>query len=258
MDLTDDGLAALCRNQGLEPASAVVADLDTDRRAAATAPYQPFYPASTIKVPLVAAAFAAALEPEATFVVRQENMTANDAASPLVPGYRATLRELMHRAIADSDNVATNELFDIVGRERATAVAATALGLQATRFARKLSGSDPLIEDPQWDGTSRNAHPAGDAARLFAAIARRETAGAAEIERMLLAQRWNDKLSAGLSDGDVFAHKTGDTSEVTHDGGILTTAGGQRYVIVVYAGLPSTPENSARFGPLMRALREFL
>jgi beta-lactamase class A len=236
----------------------VVAGLDTDRGTAGAAPYRPFYPASTIKVPLVAAAFAAGLQPGATFVVRQENMTANDAPSPLVPGYRTTLHELMHRAIADSDNVATNELFDIVGRERATDLAATALGLRATRFARKLSGSDPLIEDPQWDGTSRNAHPAGDAARLFAAIARREIAGAAQIDRMLLAQRWNDKLSAGLRDGDVFAHKTGDTSEVTHDGGILTTAGGRRYVIVVYAGLPSTPENNARFGPFMRALREFL
>lgn len=258
MDRLDGLLAALCRDNGLEPASAIVAELGPGGRATALAPYEPFYPASMIKVPLVAAAFVTGLELDSRHVVRSENMTANDADSPLVPGYRTTLRELMHRAIADSDNIATNELFDIVGRERATSIARTTLGLNATTFARKLSGSEPLIDDPQWDGATRNAHPAGDAARLFAGLALGEVAGAREIYDMLLAQRWNDKLSGGLRENDVFAHKTGETSEVTHDGGILETAEGRRYVVVLYAGLPSAPETNSRFGPFMRALRERL
>jgi beta-lactamase class A len=72
---------------------------------------------------------------------------------------------------------------------------------------------------------------------------------------LLANQRWNTKLSRGLDSGDRFAHKTGDTSEVSHDGGILTTASDRRYVIVVYTGLPSSDEVDARFAEFMRALR---
>lgn len=217
-----------------------------------------------IKVPLVAAALTAMAEGsippslEAAIEVTPENMTANDGDSPLQPGYAATLHELMHRAIARSDNVATNVLFDVVGRDRATRIASERLGLSATAFRRKLSGSEPLIDDPLWDGEHRNTHPAGDAARLFEAIARDGVAQAGLLRDMLAAQEWNDKLSGGLREGDRFLHKTGDTDDVTHDGGLLRTSEGRTYVVVVYTGLPSTPEHNARFAPFMRAVRELL
>lgn len=251
-------LEAICRETGFAPASVVIAALDKPGETVALDPYRPFYPASMIKIPLAAAALALGLELDGVHAVTAANMTANDAESPLEPGYRATLRELLDRAIARSDNVATNVLFDVAGRERATAVANQRLGLPETAFHRKLSGSEPLIDDPQWDGTHRNAHPAGDAARLFAAIARDEVPHAALLRDFLSAQHWNDKLNLGLRQGDRFAHKTGDTDEVTHDGGILTTAKGRRYAIVAYLGRPSVPEYNARFGALMRALREHL
>lgn len=251
-------LEAICRSTGCTPASAVVADLDSEDPPVALDPYRPFYPASMIKVPLAAAVLALDHDLEGRHPIAAANMTANDAESPLEPGYQASLRELLERAVARSDNVATNVLFDLAGRERATAIARDRLGLRETAFHRKLSGSDPLIDDPGWDGAHRNAHPAGDAARLFAAIARDAVPHAALLRELLAAQYWNDKLSAGLREGDRFAHKTGDTSEVTHDGGILTTATGGRYAVVVYLERPSTPENNARFGPLMRALRAYL
>jgi beta-lactamase class A len=164
----------------------------------------------------------------------------------------------MHLAISRSDNVATNVLFDLAGRDRATAIARERLGLHDTVFARKLSGSDPLIQDPEWDGTTRNAHPAADAARLFAAIARDEIPFASRLRDMLAAQAWNEKLSLGLQPGDRFFHKTGDTSEVTHDGGILLCEGGKRCVIVAYTGLASTDAHNARFAPFMRRIRPLL
>ncbi len=223
---------------------------------------RPLYPASMIKLPLAAAALceveAGRLRLEQRFVIQPGNMTANDAPSPLDPGYAATLDELIHRAIAYSDNVATNTLFDVVGRDRATSIAQERLGLPHTSFRRKLSGSDPLIADPLWNGVDLNTHPAADAARLLSAIARGRVPGSACLRSALGAQIWNDKLSAGLSAGDRFEHKTGETSEVCHDGGILTTACGLEAVLVVYTGAPSTDEQSARLAAFMRRLRPAL
>ncbi|MBV9102205.1 MAG: serine hydrolase, partial [Candidatus Eremiobacteraeota bacterium] len=117
-------------------------------------------------------------------------------------------------------------------------------------------GALPLIDDPE--ATGRNSHPAADAAALFAAIAQRAIPGAALLLEMLGRQRWNEKLARGLQPGDRFCHKTGDTDEVTHDGGILETAQGRRYVLVVYTALPSSPQGDARFVQFMDALRPLL
>jgi len=223
---------------------------------------RPLYPASMIKLPLAAAILceveAGRLHLDQRIQIRPGNMTANDAPSPLDPGYFATLDELIHRAIAYSDNVATNTLFDVVGRDRATSIARERLRLPHTSFRRKLSGSDPLIHDPLWNGLDLNTHPAADAARLLSAISRAEVPGSARLRSALGAQIWNDKLSAGLSAGDRFEHKTGETDSVCHDGGILTTASGLEVVVVLYTGAPSTDEQSARLAAFMRRLRPAL
>ena len=222
----------------------------------------PLYPASMIKTPLAAAVYALAdrgeLHLEDTVAVAEANMTANDVESPMVPGYRATLSELVDWMLTRSDNVATNVLFDVAGRERATGIVQRDFGLRSTAFRRKLSGALPLIHDPGWDGTNRNAHPAADAARLFEAIALDRVPFAAQLRETLLRQQWNGKLPAGLRPGDRFAHKTGDTDEVTHDGGILETESGERYVIVAYTGMESNDRNNEKFAPFMDLLRTFL
>lgn len=263
MRLDPDLLLRAALESGLTPASVVIRPLDVAAGAVELEPDLPLYPASMIKVPLVAAALsevaAGHLPPlDSPVEVDAANMTANDAGSPMIPGYRPALRELMWFAIARSDNVATNVLFDVVGRERATTIARDDFGLRDTAFYRKLSGSEPLIADPEWDGVNRNAHPAADCAHLLRAIAENAIPHAAVLREMLGAQEWNNKLSAGLLTWDRFLHKTGDTSEVTHDGGILVTGEGKRYVLVVYTGLPSTDESNARFGPFMRGIRELL
>lgn len=260
MELRDDDLARAAAASGLSPAAIVVLDLERGARAELD-PWLPLYPASTIKVPLVAAALAERathrIDPAAPIRIGAENLTANDLASPLVLGYTTGLSEVMHLAIARSDNVATNLLFDLVGRERASALALD-FGLRATAFHRKLSGSEPLIADPGWDGVHRNTHPAADAAHLYRAIADDAVAGASELRAMLGAQAWNEKLSPGLHSGDTFLHKTGDTSEVAHDGGILTTREGRRYVIVVHTGMPSCGATDAALGAFMQRIRPAL
>ena len=261
MGLASDDLARLGLAHGLSPWGAVVQSLDAPS-AALVAPDTPLYPASMIKTPLAAVTLAEvaagrfAIDDQ--IAVSAANLTHNDAPSPLVPGYRATVRELCVRAIAFSDNVATNELFDLVGRERASELARERLGLRATAFFRKLSGSEPLILDRGWDGEHRNTHPPADAAALLAAIARDEIPHADLLGEALAAQIWHEKLARGLRAGDRFAHKTGDTDEVTHDGGILTTREGRRYVIVVYLGNESSETNNARLASFMEALRALL
>jgi beta-lactamase class A len=217
------------------------------------------YPASMIKLPLAVAVAVAIAEGRLTWqtpvTIDARNATVNDAPSPITPGYTATVLELTTFMLQRSDNVATNQLYDVLGRQRATA-GVHALGFPATFFRRKLSGGLPLIDDPE--ATGRNAFPAVEAARLLAAIAEDRVPGAAALRDIFATSWWNVKLSRGLEPADAFAHKTGDTDEGSHDAGILTLAGSSRWVLVVYTELPSSEENDLRFGAFMRALRPYL
>ena len=233
--------------QGLTP-GAPSAVLDSDPA---------LYPASMIKVPIAfaleAACAADLVALSDRIAVTAANMTTNDAPSPFVPGYVARLEELGRAMLAASDNVATNVLIDVIGRAEIDA-ACERLGLAQTRVRRKLSGSLPLIDDPA--ATGRNVHPPAEAAMLFARLARADRP--AWIWDALAAQIWNDKLARGLDPFASFAHKTGDTNEVSHDGGLLELPSGRRFALVVYTALAATPESDAKHAAFARALRPHL
>src|SRR5690348_13928424 len=179
--MTEAILARLAERHGLQPAAVVVEQLGGGTAAGPAWSYRarrPLYPASIIKVPLVAAALLLQARGEfsaGSVRIDAANMTANDGASPLVEGYEAHLDELCELAITRSDNVATNQLYDVVGRERAGRIARTELGLRDTGFRRKLSGAHPLVRDPAQTG--RNTFPASDAAHLLRQIAHHTFAG---------------------------------------------------------------------------------
>jgi beta-lactamase class A len=262
--ITADHLGALAAEAKLSEPSIVIEALGTAAETlwlATIDPDRPLYPASMIKLP-IALALATLCEAgvhrlDETASVAATNLTVNDAPSPFVAGYEASLRELAHAMLARSDNVATNVLIDVIGRA-AIDRACRGLGLPATAVRRKLSGALPLIEDPQ--ATGRNAHPAADAAAALRLLAsepwRRQTRS--WLHDALLAQIWNDKLSRGWHPGDTFAHKTGDTDEVSHDGGILTLGDGRRFIVVVYTGLGSSPAADARLASFAARLRPLL
>ncbi len=252
-------VAIIAAGTGLGTATIYLGALDRDRPRLALDSGRSLYPASMIKTPLAATA-ALAVEAGRTswdepVAVDAANMTFNDAPSPLQPGYTSTVIELVELMLTRSDNVATNMLYDHLGRDVATADAAV-LGLRETAFRRKLSGRLPLIDDPA--ATGRNSHPAREAADLFERIARGTIPSAPLLHRFLRAQVWNTKLSAGLEPGDQFAHKTGDTDDASHDGGILELAEGGRYVIVVYTDIPTSDETDAKFAAFMRRIRPLL
>ena len=253
----------LAGEAGLGEAAIVVLPLDPGSRlfagGVARRSERAIYPASTIKVPIAAvlAAFweSGRLARRDPVVVSPANVTANDCESPLLAGYQTSLEELGRLMLTRSDNVATNVLIDVLGRDVITRMSQS-WGLRATAVRRKLSGGDPLIDDSQADG--RNAHSAADSARLYAMIGYGVHWAEPWLTETLLDQQWNEKLSRGLRAGDRFAHKTGDTSEVSHDGGIVFTPQGTRFVVVVHTELPSSPENDVRFGAFMSSLRPLL
>ncbi len=260
--MSEDLLRRAAAQAGIAPFAAMLKRLDTDGPLASIDPDAAFYPGSMIKTPLAAAALALVndglLALEDTHEITPANMTVNDKPSPLVPGYRSRLSEILDLMITRSDNVAANVLFDVIGRERATEIVRRRFGLERTAFCRKLSGALPLIEDPEWDREHMNAHPPADAARLFELVARMRIPFAHYLYQILACQQWNNKLSAGLHAGDRFAHKTGDTDEITHDGGVLESANGAAYIVVLYTAMESTDENNARFGRFMSVVRKAL
>jgi beta-lactamase class A len=260
--LTTDFLARAAHDAGLEPSTTIVKAFDGSIDIALR-PEQTYYPASMIKTPLAVAAYDRVAIGELAladrFEVTQANVTPNSLSSPLVPGYHATVTELIELMITISDNVATNMFFDILGRERATETIREKYGLADTTFHRKLSGSDPLIVDPGWiPSKGRNTHPPADAVRVFEMIAQDRVPFAAALLATLGRQQHNAKLSPGLREGDRFFHKGGETDEVSHDGGILETAEGKRYVVVVYTGLQGSKDKNRFFKPFMTAIRSYL
>ncbi len=260
--LSSNIVSEAAHRYGLEPSSFIAWPLDGGSRTELRTDLL-FYPASMIKTPLAVVAYdaieAGHLALTDRFEVTRANMTSNDAPSPLVPGYHADVRELIELMITISDNVATNMFFDILDRDRATEAIQRKYKLAHTTFRRKLSGSEPLIFDKDWNrAKGLNTHPPLDAAAIFTAIARDEVPYADALRATLSRQHFNDKLSAGLREGDSFEHKTGSTDNVSHDGGILRTAEGRSYVIVAYAGFGSNDENDRRFASFMRELRPLL
>jgi beta-lactamase class A len=257
--VTEPDLAALARAAGLGQAVVHVRSLAPGGPAWSSDDGRWIYPASLIKLPLAVAVGVAIADGRLRWnmpvTVAACNATVNDAPSPMLPGYATTVEELTTFMLQRSDNVATNQLYDVLGRERATADV-HALGLTQTFFRRKLSGDLPLIDDPQ--ATGRNSFPAAEAAALLAAVAEDRVPEAVALRRILATSWWDVKLSRGLEPGDAFAHKTGDTDEVSHDAGILTLADSSRWVVAVSADLPSSDENDQRFGAFMRALRPYL
>jgi len=221
---------------------AYVADLDANRAAGWRAD-ENIYPASVIKVPIMAEAFRqideGLLRADDVVVMKESNQTTTwGGDTPFAPGTKATVRDLVDRMITHSDNVATNQLFDVLRRESVTAYMRK-LGLPTFLLGRKLSGSDPLIVDPEIVG--RNRLPPREIAALLMLIARDRIPGAAAQRDILRRCVHHEKLALALREGDIFMHKTGETSDLSHDAGILVTANGRTYVVVLY----TTPEPKA-------------
>lgn len=232
--------------------------LDLDRRAFAE--YRAdahIYPASVIKLAILAEAFrrfsTGELRPDDRVTISPANQTTTACETPFASGYDAAIGEMVEMMITRSDNVATNQLIDVLRRERVTAYMRE-LGLATFVLGRKLSGSEPLVDDP--DMIARNRFSPLEAARLLALIADDRVAGAAQQREIMGRCVHNEKLAAALPAGDRFMHKTGETSDTSHDAGILLTGEGRRYVVVLYTVV--TEAGDAAAARADEAMREWM
>ena len=232
---------------------------------------------SVIKVPIMATVLqrvrdgTVALSDRITLRADQQRLPSG-VLYALEPGLQPTVKDLLTLMTIISDNVATDALGDLVGRDAVTAHMAQ-LGLPNTRIRFSdldwdrlwLSGLDPAYKDASGDttigfpfakyGETRvneafrrviedtslyfGRSTAREMGRLFGMIARGELvskdASALMID-ILKRQQVNNRLPRDLGDDVLVAHKTGDGQPwVANDAGILWVKG-QPVVVVVFAG----------------------
>ena len=102
----------------------------------------PFIAESVIKVPIMAAVYAACAQgrmslEERIALRREDQVGGSGVLSALSPGLRLTVRELVTLMIILSDNTATNMLIDLVGKQQIE-LTMRELGMERSKYSRKL------------------------------------------------------------------------------------------------------------------------
>ena len=229
-----------------------------------------FHAASTMKVPVMIELFrrheAGALDLDQPVLLVNEFASivdgsryaldpADDSDSSLYArvGERVPVRELMRRMIDRSSNLATNALIALVGARR------------VTETSRMLGAPGMVVRRGVEDGKAyaaglNNATTARALAALMRAIeeGRAGAAGStAEMRKILLGQRFDDEIPAGLPPGTPVAHKTGSITGVLHDAAVVYPPGRPPYVLVVLTrGITDREAASALIADISRLVWE--
>lgn len=227
--------------------------------------HETHYPASTMKLAVLAAAYrladAGQLDLDAEVPVHNSFVSAAPGGGrfKMDPDYdsdpevwrrldgRVSLRWLARRMIVRSSNLATNLVLERVGCTAATdAWRAVGAGRSVVDrgiedYAAKAAGLD-------------NTVTAADLAALLAALETdrlASTDSCREMRVVLLAQEKNDDLPSGLPPGTRIAHKNGWVDGVRHDAGIVYPPDAAPYLLVVCL-TTTRPDESMRH--LMRRI----
>lgn len=165
----------------------------------------------------------------------------------------ATLRELVHRSLAHSGNLAANLVLERVGLAEVAAVLDEAGCSPATEVTRGIEDAPA-----QREGLT-NRMTAYDAGRLLAGVGRGTLASPAacqEVERALLQQVHRDAIPRGLPEGLPVADKTGWVDGVRHDVALVRPQDRPAFVLAILtSGLPDA-EAERRIAELARSLWE--
>lgn len=166
--------------------------------------------------------------------------------------YTPTLEVLAKLMIVLSDNIATNQIMDMIGMDRFNEFCLD-MGYEHITLMRKMLDFDAIKHG------KNNYMCAGEAGRLLSSIARGEFVNEQvcdTIVKIMEKQQCRGKLPALLPavpswasederrnlrpDTLLVANKTGDLTHIQHDIGIFTLPGNRRYVISVFSGDLST------------------
>jgi beta-lactamase class A len=238
-------------------------------------PDTPHYPASTMKLAVLAAAYrladAGSLNLDEAVAVHDEFASAAPGAPPFRVtaeydsdpsvwarlGSTASLHWLARRMIVVSSNLATNLVLEHTGYAAATDAWRAAVPRAATApgAGPAVSVVNRGIEDYAGRDAGRdNLVNAADLAALLSAIATDRIASPSackEMRELLLAQEKNDDLPTGLPAGTPIAHKNGWVDGIRHDAAIVYPPDTPPYVLVACL---STARSDEQMRHLMRRI----
>lgn len=208
--------------------------------------------ASMIKVPVLVKLLTAMdkglVDPAEDLILRPDLIGGGSGYLQWRPvGSKVSLKEAMESMIIVSDNTATNMIIDRLGGMEACNEDFERWGLYRTYL------NDWL---PDLAGTNKTSPY--DLVQLLAKIDKGELVTAESRSRMLAIMertRTRTLLPAGIAPGSKISHKTGDIGRLVGDTGIVTTPGGQRYLVAVQV---ERPHNDRRANELVRDLARLI
>lgn len=144
-------------------------------------------------------------------------------------GKKVPLRKLVHEMITISSNLATNIIIDLIGAHNVQKTI-DKIGVKNMKVLRG-------VEDIKaFDQGLNNVTTAYDLMLLFENIASGKIVSeqsCREMTEILLDQKFNDMIPAGLPAGTKVAHKTGSITGIQHDSGFIILPDGRKYVLVI-------------------------
>lgn len=213
--------------------SFVIKDLDNPHLKFLYNEDERFAAASLIKVPMLAVAFKAIQERKFSLstilIVEKKDVTGGAGVIKTMSlPVRISVRELLEKMIAQSDNTATNKIIELLGFEYINE-GFKELGLKNTVLKRKMMDFSKRKEGVE------NYTTAYDIVLIMEKISRQELISKSFSKLavvFLKRQKVNDRIPRYLPEGIVIAHKTGLERGVVHDAGIVFTSKGS-YIICI-------------------------
>lgn len=159
-------------------------------------------------------------------------------------GTRMSIRDLVYQMITVSSNLATNLLIQHVSADSAQALI-DRLGNERMKVLRG-------VEDiPAYRAGLNNQATSSDLALQMETLMKGSAVSPeadGEMVQILLDQRFNDMIPAGLPVDVKVAHKTGLITRIHHDAAIVYPPDAPPYVLVVLTGGIEDPDESAARG----------
>lgn len=236
---------SLIKDSGAETVAVAFYDL-AGRKTLFINPDVSFHAASTMKVPVMMEIYRQALERKLTLderiTIKSDFVSIADGSRYSISpeddsegslykriGEKETIRKLVRLMIANSSNLATNLLI-----ERVTA--ARVMSLMKRLGAPNMKVLRGVEDGKAFEKGLNNTATARDLLTLMRAIAEGRIVSREACKQMvnvMLAQRFNEGIPAGVPRTARVAHKTGSITKVNHDAGIVFPRDRKPYVIVV-------------------------
>lgn len=163
--------------------------------------------------------------------LQPDDLVERDEWDHVAAGDRFTVADAVERMITQSSNPAAYSLARLTGGWNPVLAAAATLGMK----------------DTAWDGKDFVSTPT-DMLHFFELLSSRSLISPKASEQMtnvLLRQKINDRIPAGLPAGTRVAHKTGELATVRNDAGIVFAPAGPYAIVMMAEGVNPTAASKA-------------